>query len=763
MTAERGQGRAFEGVPTHPRDRLRSSFTSGGAPLPMAGGRRTSVTAPSSLMKIVWHGRWTILICIIAALVAGFVYLQTATPIYTSASKLYLVHGSLPVTRTYQPGVPLHTDRYLQTQAERLQSRPILETVLAEPAVLRMRTFSGEDTPIAYLHRNLRVYVGRRDDIITVSLDSPDAVEAAQLVNRVVMAYLASLADEQKTSAEQVLTILQEDLARASEELTEKRDARDAYLTHEMPAAMGSEQGGGAIEALVSIQADLSRAQTRCVEARLFYEGVQALANSPSTLMLYFQSRGVGGSDTMIAAQKAPLHARLTEMELQLSELRKDFTADNPRITALEQETGELEAKLAEVDRLFVEAVLAAAEREYAEAQAAEADLSARLEEQRKSVTQVSAELTRYDRLRSEVTQAMEYYQSVEQQIKDIQRIVHEDVGQLKMEVLERAVVAEVPTAPRRSKVMAMALMLGLLCGGALSVVRDTMTQTLRTAEEISSLLDLPLLGVVPAMSRRERVQVRGQKVHVHSDSPEAEAFRTVRTAVFFGAAREQAKTVLVTSPAAGDGKSTLASNLAIAMAQAGEKTILVDADFRRPMQQVLFDVDHEKEGLSAVISGQIKLREAIRQTPVKGLSLLPCGPDVSNPAEVLNSAMFAKLVQCLAGTYDRVLIDAPPVTVVTDAQILSARCDVTVLVLRADRSTRKTSMRAVDVLESVGARVLGIVVNDVRGSGNRYGYYGGHNGSKTRAAKENGSDLTSLGRRGRQLAGDVTVGGGQS
>ena len=123
---------------------------------------------------------------------------------------------------------------------------------------------------------------------------------------------------------------------------------------------------------------------------------------------------------------------------------------------------------------------------------------------------------------------------------------------------------------------------------------------------------------------------------------------------------------------------------------------------------------------------------------------------------------MFAKLVQSLAGTYDRVLIDAPPVTVVTDAQILSARCDVTVLVLRADRSTRKTSMRAVDILESVGARVLGIVVNDVRRTGNRYGYYGGHNGSKTKAVKEIRPDLTSLDRVERRLRADATVRGGQ-
>jgi capsular exopolysaccharide synthesis family protein len=267
------------------------------------------------------------------------------------------------------------------------------------------------------------------------------------------------------------------------------------------------------------------------------------------------------------------------------------------------------------------------------------------------------------------------------------------------------------------------ALVLGLLVGGGIALVRDQLDQTIHSSEEISDLLGLPVLGTVPAMSRRQKAQERGRVVLLRPDSREAEAFRTIRTAVFFGAPREQARTILVTSPSPGDGKSTLVSNLAIAMARAGQKTLILDADFRRPMQHAIFGLDHRERCLRNVLAGRMKLSAAIQSTGAEGPHLLTYGQGVANPAEVLNSRQFALLLERLVGAYDRVLIDAPPVTVVTDAQIIGALCDVTAVVLKAEKSTRRVSCRTIDALQSVGARILGVVINDLRRTGDEYGY----------------------------------------
>jgi len=195
---------------------------------------------------------------------------------------------------------------------------------------------------------------------------------------------------------------------------------------------------------------------------------------------------------------------------------------------------------------------------------------------------------------------------------------------------------------------------------------------------------------------------------------------------VFFGAPKGEAKTLLITSPTPADGKTTLTSNLAIAMAQAEQRVIIVDADFRKPMQRKVFGLDHENRGLSSVLAGTVRPEDAIHRTEIQGLDLLACGPDVPNPAEVLNSEAFAKLLELLANRYDRVVIDSPPVMPVTDALILGAVCDVAVLVLRAEKSTKKTCQQARHGLLSVGAHLLGVVVNDVPKKG-RYGYYGSY------------------------------------
>jgi capsular exopolysaccharide synthesis family protein len=294
------------------------------------------------------------------------------------------------------------------------------------------------------------------------------------------------------------------------------------------------------------------------------------------------------------------------------------------------------------------------------------------------------------------------------------------------MATLEPALPPEVPAAPQKGRVMAMALVLGLLLGGGIAVGRDWLDQTVRSAEEVTALLGLPVLGIVPAMARHARTQERGLKVFLQPESHEAEAFRTVRTALFFGTPTVSAKTMLITSPAAGDGKSTLVSNLAIAIARAGQKTLILDADLRKPTQHVIFELDHPERSLSNVLAGRMKLSAAIQPTRVKGLHLLTCGRELPHPAEVLNSRQFALLLTRLAEVYDRILVDAPPVTVVTDAQIIGALCDATVLVLRADRSSRRAARRAIDALQSVGAHLLGVVINEVRKTGDRYGdYYG--------------------------------------
>jgi capsular exopolysaccharide synthesis family protein len=271
--------------------------------------------------------------------------------------------------------------------------------------------------------------------------------------------------------------------------------------------------------------------------------------------------------------------------------------------------------------------------------------------------------------------------------------------------------------------------------------------QRFRSVEEVSRMLSLPILGAVPHIMPGEgwflplsfgdflrnwkkylRICLKltspnpwraaqnmiecGQAMHLQPRSDIAEAYRTVRTAIYFGLSGLPAKTILITSPSSGDGKTTLASNLAIAIAQAGRRVLLIDADCWRPVQHEIFSLT-EENGLTSVLMQKIKLSDAVRKTDVDKLDVLPCGELPSNPAELLESQALLDLLNEASEQYDQILLDSPPVVPITDARILAASCGATILVLRAGKSTRTEADEAFEALSAVGAPILGVVVND--------------------------------------------------
>jgi capsular exopolysaccharide synthesis family protein len=204
--------------------------------------------------------------------------------------------------------------------------------------------------------------------------------------------------------------------------------------------------------------------------------------------------------------------------------------------------------------------------------------------------------------------------------------------------------------------------------------------------------------------------------------SVEAEAYRSVRTAVYFNTHGERRKIIQVTSPSMGDGKSTLIANLAVAIAQSGRSVILVDADLRRPRLHRVFGLPGRK-GLAQVIEGDVELADTIRPSVVPNLSVLPCGTRPSNPAELLTLPRFADLLEELRDSYDFVLLDTPPLLAVSDPCIVAPRADGVLLTIRVSRNGRPAAERGRDLLSALRAQVFGVVVNGVGKQGAMAGY----------------------------------------
>ncbi|MBP1154387.1 MULTISPECIES: CpsD/CapB family tyrosine-protein kinase [unclassified Paenibacillus] len=206
-----------------------------------------------------------------------------------------------------------------------------------------------------------------------------------------------------------------------------------------------------------------------------------------------------------------------------------------------------------------------------------------------------------------------------------------------------------------------------------------------------------------------------------------SEAYRTLRTNIQFSTFDNHIRSIVVTSSEPSEGKSTTITNLAVAFAQEGKKVVLIDADLRKPTLHHYF-MKSNRIGLSNLLAGQYTIQQAISDTHIENLSLISSGPVPPNPAEMLNSKRMEQQLQELKETYDIILMDTPPTLAVTDAQVLSAKCDGVVFVLNSGKVKRDTARKAMERLQHVNAKILGVVLNNKernKNEGSYYYYYG--------------------------------------
>lgn len=206
--------------------------------------------------------------------------------------------------------------------------------------------------------------------------------------------------------------------------------------------------------------------------------------------------------------------------------------------------------------------------------------------------------------------------------------------------------------------------------------------------------------------------------------SPVSESYRTLRTNIMFSSLDKKVQTIMVTSSGPGEGKTTVAANLAVIMAQSGKKTIVIDCDLRKPRMHKVFQVSNQ-QGLSNYLIGEVTIADVVKQTQVENLQLLPSGVKPPNPAELVGSAKMGAFVESLKKYYDYIILDTPPVVIVTDAQLVAQYADGCLLVIASGEVDRDAPIKAKELLTKVNAKILGVVLNKVdENATGRYKYY---------------------------------------
>jgi capsular exopolysaccharide synthesis family protein len=288
--------------------------------------------------------------------------------------------------------------------------------------------------------------------------------------------------------------------------------------------------------------------------------------------------------------------------------------------------------------------------------------------------------------------------------------------------VVAPAVQPTQPVLPKPVSNIALGFLAGLIVGLALAFLLDYLDQSVRSDEvlqERAGLLPLGHISYVEAKPGR-----RGELVALNGDSPVVEAYKALRTNLLFSSVDREVKTIVITSAVANEGKSRTAANLAIVLAQAGHRTLLVDADFRRPSQHRIFGRVRNVGLSNLFVQDMSDASLFVLDEEVKDLVVLGSGPTPPNPSELLGSAQMKVLLARFKKGFDYVVMDTPPVNAVTDASVLAASTDAAILVVETNKATYTAVQHAKQALERVGGKVLGSVMNKMKAAGGGYYYY---------------------------------------
>jgi polysaccharide biosynthesis transport protein len=435
------------------------------------------------------------------------------------------------------------------------------------------------------------------------------------------------------------------------------------------------------------------------------------------------------------------LQKKLGELKVSYAQLSATYGEKNQKIVEVKQQIAAIEQQVAE-SRSGLELKLKA---DYERSVRDEASMKASLERAKAEASQQNQAFIEYNILRQEVETNKGLYNEFLQKTSQARIQEHEQHNNIRM--IDPPQVPISPVGPNRLRTIMIGFFVSLVAGVGLVFFLEYLDNTVKTVEDVSRYAQLPALSVIPAISgRRSRLlagKSAGKKMerelaltgngHISADqlmtldsrSSVAEAYRVLRTSVLLSSVDNPPKVIMVTSGQPGEGKTTTAINTAISLAQLGASVLIIDCDLRKPSAHKVLGVEHTR-GLSTYLSRNVDIDDCIQKLPIANLSLLPCGPIPPNPAEMISSLKMRELLRTLKDRYDHIVIDSPPLLKVTDPVILSTLVDGVILVVHGGKSTRDVVRRTRHELAIAGAKVFGVVLNNVDVQHQEYdGYYG--------------------------------------
>jgi capsular exopolysaccharide synthesis family protein len=639
-------------------------------------------------------------------------YINTQLKILQSPRVAWLVCRSLDLEHNAQ-FLPEHS-RTLKPQEETLQ---VTEGETDEQAdIERLGPF------IDHLIANCEVKPVRETRLVEIHYRHKNADLARKIADTWAEAFGTNMLDERYKSNKDAGRYLEKSIAEYRGRLKEAEERLQNYLRANQIIDFGRQE---------------STVTTRLAE--LNHLLLQAENERKTAQLAHDLSKGVADVSTVPEIQRDPivqeLNKKITELRQAKEKLMVEFTPEWPAVKQVSQQLEQLEGEL----RASHRRVLSTIENAYKTAVAREDSLRKSFAQQRVETMQQNEGAINAKMLQAEVDSYRQMFDSLLQSQKGVQV---SEAGLLKnnISVTEFSPRPASPVAPKRAQNIALAALLSLIGGIGLVLFLDYVNNKIESVEDIDRYLRLPALGVIPlldSVAKAKRLAGKGGDAagkelapsngsvvltQVEQNSSIAESYRQLRTALMLSSAGHAPRTLLFTSSQPAEGKTTTSVNTAISLAQTGSAVLIIDADLRRPRVHKVFGLKNHA-GLSNFLAGEGDLAELI-QVAMPNLFVLPVGPLPPNPAELLGSAKMKQAIETLSANFDYVVIDSPPVSSFADSLILSALVEGVIIVVKAGMTPREMAQRTKAHLQSVGAKILGVVVNQIKLQPHDYYYY---------------------------------------
>jgi polysaccharide biosynthesis transport protein len=574
-----------------------------------------------------------------------------------------------------------------------------------------------------------------RSRLVAVRFDSRDPELAARVVNTLAQDYIDQNLEGRWQTTERAGDWLSQQLVGVKAKLEKSEDELQSYARRNGLVFLETDKGASenvVNQRMHELQEQFTKAQAERYEKEALYRLVQT--SDAGTLPGVFDNKLI-----------QDLSERLAELKRELAQLSTTFNPDYPRAKEIQSQIDEIKGSLEEERQRAADRIV----NDYSAAVRREALVKQALAEQQKEASQIAEKSVQYNILKREVDTDRQLYDGLLQQLKAAG--ISAGLRASNIRIVDSAEPPANPAKPRKLLNLAVAVLLGLGLGVLAAFFQERLDDTVKGDDDVQRLFGLPSLALIPVvpvsngdrrdipkiLPRPEAHAFNGNGTAKNSRTfwyridrdatqyaPLAEAFRSLRTSVLLSTPDRPPSSLLVTSAQPAEGKTTVASNVAISLAQLGHRVLLVDADLRYPSQHKLFATG-TGPGLVGYLTGQQDWRSVVTPSGSRGLDVMVCGPVPPNPCELLSSQRMGALVRSASAEYGFIILDSPPMLALADSRILAPLVDGVLLVVKSGTTPREQFTHAQSGIRNVGGNLIGVVLNNVDMRTNGYYNYG--------------------------------------